>query len=202
MASLVPQGDISAGETKEQAKEEEREVETKDLEEALAALRDPTVTKLAVSNAKFGVEGVEKIAEGLQHENCRVTDLNLSANDIGDEGVEHLVHALQHENCRVTDLELSSTSKLSWTPTLKKQIKSFLDANIKKADLQEALAALRDPTVTELDVSCAEINDEEALKIAVVLEHENCRVTELYLVYNNIGDEGVKHLSRALQHEN
>ena len=104
MASLASQ----QGETKggEQLEEQRREVMTKDLEVALAALRDPTVTKLSVGFAKFGVEGIEKIAEGLQHENCRVTNLDLRSNDIGAEGVAHLVRALQHENCRVTGLNL------------------------------------------------------------------------------------------------
>ena len=102
----------SRGETKgeEQLEKQEREVKTKDLEEALAALCDPTVTKLDVSNAKFGVEETEKIAEALQHENCRVTDLLLYGNKIGAEGVEHLVHALQHENCRVTGLGLNGNN--------------------------------------------------------------------------------------------
>ena len=104
MASLASQQGETQGE--EQLEEQGREVETKDLEEALAALRDPTVTKLDVSRALFGDEGAQNIAEGLQHENCRVTNLNLWNNNIGAEGVEHLVHALQHENCRVTNLYL------------------------------------------------------------------------------------------------
>ena len=87
MASLTSQQqeEETKGE-EEQLEEQGRKVKTKDLEEALAALRDPTVTKLDVSRANFGMEGIEKIAEGLQHENCRVTNLDLMSNNIGAEG--------------------------------------------------------------------------------------------------------------------
>ena len=135
MASLASQ----QGETKggEQLEEQGREVKTRDLDEALAALRDPTVTKLDVSSAKrqrrsakFGDEGIEKIAEGLQHENCRVTRLGLAVNKIGAEGVEHLVHALQHENCCVTTLNLGGNQIDQFVLD---SLQPFLAANVEKA---------------------------------------------------------------------
>ena len=170
----------------EQLEEQGREVQTKDLEEALAALRDPTVTKLDVSNAKFGAEGAEKIAEGLQHENCRVTNLNLRNNNIGGaKGVVHLVRALQHENCRVTDLNLRRNK-------------------IGDVGLEHLSRALQHENcrVTDLDLSGNEINAAGVEHLIRALQHENCHVTNLNLDANNIGAEGVEHLVRVLQHEN
>ena len=77
MASLASSQQEGESKAKSKGEEQEqgREVKTRDLEVALAALRDSTVTKLDVTGAKFGDEGAQKIAEGLQHENCHVTTL-------------------------------------------------------------------------------------------------------------------------------
>ena len=64
------------------------------------------------------------------------------------------------------------------------------------------MAALRDPTVTTLNVSWANFGVEEAEKIAERHQHESCEVTNRVLDRNNIGAEGMEHLVRALQHEN
>ena len=128
MASLASQQGESKGE--EQLEEQGREVKTKDLEVALAALRDPTVTTLDVGGAWFGDEGIEKIAEGLQYENCRVTTLGLSYNKIGAEGAEHLVRALQHENCRVAHLILRHNNI---DQSVLDRLQPLLAANIEKA---------------------------------------------------------------------
>ena len=212
---LTSQQGESKGE--EQLEEQGRKVYTRDLEEALAALHDPTVTTLSVRHAKFGDKGIEKIAEGLQHENCRVTDLDLNGNKIGAKGMEHLVRALQHKNCRVTNLELGGNGI---NQSVLDRIQPFLTANVEKAaareeakkkqeekvmqekKLEDALAALRDPTVTTLVVSWMNFGAEDVEKIAEGLQHKNCHVTNLSLWGNKIGDEGVEHLSRALQHEN
>ena len=201
----------------EQLEEQGREVKTKDLEVALAALLDPTVTKLNVSSmwntwSEKIAEGVEKIAEGLQHENCRVTNLFLDGNNIymrtslvralqhkncrvtnlylsnnriDDEGVEHLSHALQHENCRVTHLNLKGNE-------------------IGAEGVEHLSHALQHENcrVTDLDLSENEIGDEGVEHLSHALQYENCRVTDLVLNYNEIGAKGVEHLSHALQHEN
>ena len=46
--------------TREEMKEVGREIKTKDLDEALAALRDRTITKLIVSEAEFGADEVRR----------------------------------------------------------------------------------------------------------------------------------------------
>ena len=185
---------------------------------ALAPLRDPTASKLDIRGLEFGAEGVEKIAEALQHEdcrvthlhlgsnkigaagayllvralqheNCRVTNLQLSGNKIGDEGVEYLARALHHENCRVTDLDLTTN-------------------NISDASVEYLVRALQHENcrVTNFNLEGNSIGAEGMKLLVHALQHINCRVTHLNLscnaIRNEIGDEGVEHLSRALQHEN
>ena len=55
----------------------------------------------------------------------------------------------------------------------------------------------------QLDLSSKEINDEGAKELAktlIDLQHPNCKVTNLNLFYNQIGDVGVKAIAQALEH--
>ena len=175
----------------EQLEKQGREVDLDDLDEVLAALLDPTVTiaNLSFGYPPFGDEGttfavatgIEKIAEGLQHENCRVTELYLAENNIGDKGTEHLVSALQHENCRVTNLDLR-------------------DNNIGDESAEHLVRALQHENcrLTNLDLVGNNIGDEGAEQLIRALQHENCRLTKLDLDDNNVDQSVLDRLQPFL----
>ncbi|XP_072132691.1 uncharacterized protein [Mobula birostris] len=175
-----------------------------------AALRDPEskLQKLDLTRVELTDSGAEDLAFALST-NRSLRELDLSKNTLGDSGVKFLSEALRDPECKLQSLGLICNNL---TAACSEDLASVVGAN---------------PSLLELKLGINELGDEGVKLLTAALKKQDCKLqrlqldengltgscvedlasvlgagsslTGLDLSYNQLGDLGVKQLSKALK---
>ena len=139
------------------------------------------LTELDLGFTNITDQGAKHISDALKNDNCKLTELYLDGNRIGSTGAEHLSDALTNENCKLTLLKLGEDVGDDGVEFLKS---SRIHPNCK---------------LTELHISGEKIGKKGASYLSSALPAANCKLTKLYLHGNKIEDNGAGQLAEALK---
>ena len=112
--------------------------------------------------------------DGLTKEHCKLTKLDLSYCSLTDQCVPSLCKALQDEVCRLTDLSLRGNDI----------------GNKGASTLFEDALTKEHCKLTKLDLSYCSLTDQCIPSLCKALQDEVCRLTDLSLRGNDLGDKG------------
>ncbi|XP_059817075.1 ribonuclease inhibitor-like isoform X5 [Hypanus sabinus] len=149
-----------------------------DLTSALSTNR--SLAELDLGGNKLRDSGMKLVSEALRNPGCKIQKLGLGSVSLTAAGVEDLASALS-TNRSLTELDLGG-NKLG-------------DSGVKLV-----FEALRNPgcKIQKLDLGSVGLTAAGVPVLSSALS-TNCSLTELDLVYNELGDSGVKLVSEALR---
>ena len=197
-----------------------KKVTTDNLDEALTAMQDSTVTELDLSQNylsknKLRNAGTHKIAKALQRPECSITALTLADNNIGMLGAEYLAQALESEHCHVRYLDLSNNNIRATGLGYISEAMHNTNCQLTELNIQDNKAGQHGSTgaemladalqssncqLTVLNLSDNLFDNTSTIGMVKALSHENCPVTHLNLYHNNIDIETVHHVAQSLHH--
>uniref|UniRef100_A0A673KRP4 Uncharacterized protein n=1 Tax=Sinocyclocheilus rhinocerous TaxID=307959 RepID=A0A673KRP4_9TELE len=128
---------------------------------------------LNLKNCGVTEAGCDFLSSALSLNPSHLRELHLSWNNIGDSGVKHLCAALEKVHCALETLKLST-------------------CKIKTEGFGSLASVLRSNShLRELDLGNNRPGDQGAELLSAVLQHPNCRLKTLRLIYRNIVFEKV-----------
>ncbi|XP_062892821.1 NACHT, LRR and PYD domains-containing protein 3-like [Mobula hypostoma] len=175
-----------------------------------AALRDPEskLQKLDLTRVELTDSGAEDLAFALST-NRSLRELDLSKNTLGDSGVKFLSEALRDPECKLQSLGLICNNL---TAACTADLASIVSANPSLVELKLGINELGDvgvklltATLKKRDCKLQRLQlDENGLTGSCVKDLASAlgagsSLTGLDLSYNQLGDLGVKQLSKALK---
>ncbi len=146
-----------------------------------------TLSKLSVKSNAIGDEGVRMLGtDALGREQCTLTSLNLCWCSLTANCIPALCEVLQDEHCKLSELSLEGNS--------------IGDEGVRMLGT-DALGR-EQCTLTSLNLFCSLLTANCIPALCEVLQDEHCKLSELSLEGNDIGDEGVRMLcTDALRRE-
>lgn len=180
----------------------------KSMKEALKYHRH--IKRLILANCHIGDSGLKELSEGIK-ENTSITELNISGNWITDNGmIQNFINNGLSANRSLQDIDLSDNQisdetindlyhiLISEKTTIKRLNLSknmITDAGAEK--FAEALKKLN--TFEKIELEKNQIGDKGATAISEIFKIPNCKITHVYLGYNNIGNEGARSIAKAVE---
>ena len=161
------------------------------------------LTKLNLGRCSLTDQCIPSLCKALQDERCRLTDLKLGSKDIGDKGACMLFeNGSTQEHCKLTKLDLGGCWLTDQCiPSL---CKALQDERCRLTDLSLVSNWIRDKgactlfenglaqehcKLTKLDLGCCSLTDQCIPSLRKALQDERCRMTDLSLQFNGIGDK-------------
>ena len=166
------------------------------------------LTELSLKNCSLTHQCAPSLCKALQDEHCRLTDLDLRRNAIGDEGARELFeNGLTNKHCKLTELNLEECSLThECIPSLRKALQDercqlnhlYLKQNAigdkGACELFENGLTNKHCKLTKLSLTKCSLTHECIHSLCKALQDERCRLNDLYLGLNAIGDEGAREL--------
>jgi Ran GTPase-activating protein (RanGAP) involved in mRNA processing and transport len=172
--------------------------------------------ELSLGTCSLTAGSMRYLCEVLCDEHCKLTDFSLINNDIGDEGIRTLcADALRKQQCELTILNLDSCSLTAncmhaLCEVLQDEHCKLTDLSLSDNDIGDegvrilCTGSLRGEQckLTRLNLSFCSLTANCILEVCKVLVDEHCKLSELVLSANAIGDDGVRMLcTNALEEE-
>ena len=166
------------------------------------------LTKLNLINCFLTDQCIPSLCKALQDEHCRLTDLSLWGNRIGDKCACTLFEdALTKEHCKLTKLDLGNCSLTDQCiPSLCKALQNELcpltELSMKNNVIGDKGACMlfqdgltkEHCKLTELDLVDCSLTDQCIPSLCKALQDEVCRLADLSLRGNDLGDKGASTL--------
>ena len=182
-------------------------------EEELGALgrvvaSNPGLTTIDMTDSNIGDAVVAAVAEALLSNHSSVTALGLSGNKIGDGGIGHIARLLEPGSALASLFLRNNSVGADGARELAAALKSntcLLKLNLKNNALGEAgareLAGMlaHNTTLTELNVWDNQLGPGGARALADAVAEPGCRLLDLDLGCNQVGNLGVAALAVPLQ---
>eukprot|EP00299_Pterocystis_sp_00344_P000073 c10023_g1_i1.p1 GENE.c10023_g1_i1~~c10023_g1_i1.p1 ORF type:complete len:557 (-),score=120.50 c10023_g1_i1:46-1716(-) len=150
--------------------------------QALQNIRSGNVIgELTLFRQKLDDDDVVRLAEALDHPDCRVTELYIRENDVSDVGISAIARTLVSPNCNITVLSVSDNR-------ITDNGASFLAATLSNEHCK----------LTHLYMDGNQITDVGAAAFASSLVDSQCQLMVLSLWGNQITQVGVSALATAL----
>ena len=166
------------------------------------------LTSLSMPACHFTDECIPSLCKALQDERCQLTDLGLGLNAIGDEGARELFeNGLTNKHCKLTNLTLANCSLTH--ECIQSLCKAPQDERCQLTDLDLSFNAIGDEgarelfengltnkhcKLTNLTLANCSLTHECIQSLCKALQDERCRLDDLHLGLNAIGDEGAREL--------
>ena len=169
---------------------------------------NPGLTTIDMTDSNIGDAGVAAVAEALMSNHSSVTALGLSGNKIGDGGIRHIARLLEPGSALASLFLRNNSVGADGARELAAALRSntcLLKLNLKNNALGEAgareLAGMlaHNTTLTELNVWDNQLGPGGARALAEAVAEPGCRLLDLDLGCNQVGNLGVAALAVPLQ---
>ncbi|CAL8251552.1 unnamed protein product [Arctogadus glacialis] len=176
------------------------------------ALENPfcKLQELKLRSCQVTAQSMEALSTALCCGQSQLRILDLTGNTIGDIGAEHLCQALQHPHCNLQRLTLFDTELTGrCCPRLAQALRSDhcslveLDLSVNELGPEGALQlckALRKPgcPLEKLSLTRCELTQVVFTEFGLLLTSGGSQLKSLSLALNDVGDEGMKSLWKAI----